>query len=215
VTTNAQFLTLTQWLSPAYPVGAFTYSHGLEAAIADGWITSAETLYAFLQDLLDHGAGRSDATFIAAAYRAPSQADLRSIDATARAFASTYERHVETSDQGAAFSKVTAALWPGLGEDLAYPVALGAAAAREDIPLVLASSLYLQAFVSNLASAAQRLMPLGQTKAQALVKDLAPLCEAVAEDTLEGDLDSLSTQTFLSEITAMRHETQSPRIFRT
>lgn len=211
MTTTDQILTLTQWLSPAYPVGAFAYSHGLEQAIADDLVTPG-TLAPWLTDILQEGTGQADATLIAAAYHAPDQATA--IDQTARAFAPCAERITETSRQGAAFCRTTSALWPSTDTSLTYPVALGAAAAREGLPLTLTLTLYLQAFASNLIAAAQRLMPLGQTAAQAILKDLTPTIETIAANTT-GDIASLTCQSFASDITAMRHETLQPRIFAT
>ena len=210
MTTDA-ILTLTQWLSPAYPVGSFAYSHGLEQAVADGRV-SPETLCAWLCDILEHGAGQADATLIAAAYDTPDKAP--EIDQIARAFAASAERLAETTRQGAAFCRTTSALWPSEDAALTYPVALGAAASREALPIGLTLKLYLHAFASNLVAAAQRLMPLGQTAAQAILKDLAMIIERVAANT-EPDLSRLSSQSFASDITAMRHETLEPRIFAT
>src|SRR3990170_5049958 len=66
---------LFAWLSPAFPVGAYSYSHGLEWAIEDGTVKDAETLEAWLADILRHGAGRTDAVLFAHAYRAAASGD--------------------------------------------------------------------------------------------------------------------------------------------
>lgn len=212
MTTSAQILTLTQWLSPAYPIGAFAYSHGLEQAVADGHVRDAQSLHIWLSDILSQGAGQTDATLIAAAHESPDQAER--IDQTARAFAPCAERLTEADRQGAAFCRTTSTLWPGPDTKLTFPVALGAAAARQNLPLDLTITLYLQSFASNLIAAAQRLMPLGQTEAQGLLRDLAPSFDAIAR-TATPDLNNLHSQSFLSDITAMRHETLEPRIFAT
>ncbi|MEZ5751994.1 MAG: urease accessory UreF family protein [Paracoccaceae bacterium] len=207
-------LTLTQWLSPAYPVGAFAYSHGLEGAVAAGWVRDAEVLEGWLRDVLDHGAGRNDALFLAAAYHADIAA-LAEIDTLARALAPSRERLLETDALGAAFGTITGALWGDGVQGLTFPVALGHAAAREGIALDLTTTLYLQAFASNLIAAGQRLLPLGQTKAQHILRALAPLFTTIAADTSGGDLAALSSTAFLADIASMRHETQYSRIFRT
>lgn len=215
MTAETDILTLTQWLSPAYPVGAFAYSHGLEAAVAAGWVTDGAGLAAWLDDVIRHGAGRNDATFLAAAYRAEGPADVAQIDATARAFAASKERLLETDRQGAAFCQVTAAIWGAEIDGLSYPVALGRAAALEGLPLALTQKMYLLAFASNLIAAGQRLLPVGQTEGQAILRALTPSCATTAEAAAAGDLATLSASAFLTDIAAMRHETQYSRVFRT
>ncbi|MDQ2090867.1 urease accessory protein UreF [Marimonas arenosa] len=213
--TSIGFLTLSQWLSPAYPVGAFAYSHGLEAAVDRGWVRDGEALEHWLEDVLLHGTGRSDALLLAAAFHAATDQDLAEIDATARAFAASRERLLETEQMGAAFCAVTAAVWAADLQGLTYPVALGRAARSEEIPLKLTATIYLQAFLSNLIAAGQRLLPVGQTAAQAMLRRLTPLCADVADETNDGDLERLSGSAFLSDIASMKHETQYSRIFRT
>lgn len=212
--TGAHLLTLAQWLSPAYPVGAFAYSHGLEAAIAHGQITDAETLEHWLGDVLDHGSGRCDAILLRAAYGAADAEALDLTDATARAFAASAERLRETVLQGAAFGETTRAVWGVDITDLTYPVAVGRACRLRAISVDLAAALYVQAFAGNLVSAAVRLVPLGQTDGQAVLSRLAPLCQQIAADTAETTLDDLQSTAFLSDIASMRHETLYTRLFR-
>ncbi|PSK82573.1 urease accessory protein [Limimaricola soesokkakensis] len=212
--TELQALTLARWLSPGYPVGAFAYSHGLEQAIADGRVLDCATLEDWLRDTLEFGAGRNDALLLVAAWRAD-EADLTGIDATARALAASRERVIETERQGTAFARTEAQVSGVAATPLAYPVAIGAAASRHGLPLRSTCALYLQAFAANLVSAAQRLMPLGQTEGQQLQSALAPLCARIAEEVEHGTLDDLSSTTFMGDIASMRHETQQPRIFAT
>ena len=205
---------LMQWLSPAYPVGAFAYSHGLEAAVADGTVKTGADLSLWLEDLLTHGGARSDALLLAAAYHADSQAALKDIDETARAFCPSAERLRETALQGEAFCRTTAAIW---GQDLSaltYPVALGYAAKQHSIPLELTQQMYLHAFVSNLISAGQRLLSLGQLEGQQRLSALSSLMRETAAATYAGDLALLSGASFAADIASMRHETQYSRIFR-
>ncbi len=212
MTTDA--LTLAQWLSPAFPVGAFAYSHGLEAAVAEGWVATGADLEDWLRDVLVHSAGRVDCTLIAAAWRG-NAADIAEIDALARALAPSSERLLETTAQGAAFGKVVAEVWGLDVRELTLPVALGRSAGIQGLDLALTQTLYLQGFASNLVAAGQRLMALGQTDGQAILKRIAPVYQVVADKTADGDLDTLSSSAFLSDIAAMRHEALEPRIFRT
>lgn len=212
--TDAQILTLTQWLSPAYPVGAFAYSHGLEAAADQDWVTDAPSLEAWLEDVIWHGAGRSDALLLAAAWQAESAQEIAQIDATARAFAASKERLLETAQQGASFALVTSDIWGGELSGLTYPVALGVAASCHGLPLALTQTMYLQAFLSNLVAAGQRLLPVGQTAGQAMLRRLSCTLPDLAQQTAHGDLDQLGATAFLSDIASMKHETQYSRIFR-
>lgn len=205
-------LTLAQWLSPSYPVGAFAYSHGLEWAVHSGDVSDARSLQAWLEAVVRHGAGTSDALFLAAAYRAD---DPGTIDATARAFAASAGRLRETVLQGEAFVRATNDLWGATLPSLTYPVAVGRAASLHTLPLHLTLQMFLQAFVANLSAAGMRLISLGQTEGQRVIKSLTPLCIEIAAVALEGSLDDLSTTNFICDLAAMNHETQYSRIFRT
>ncbi|MEO0944337.1 MAG: urease accessory protein UreF [Pseudomonadota bacterium] len=212
---DTDILTLSQWFSPNYPIGAFSYSHGLEWAAASGAVTDAASLKMWIEGVLQYGAGQSDALFLAASYWAASAKEISEIDALARAFTASAERLLETTAQGAAFCKATADIWRADLPELTYPVAVGRAARLEDLPLDLTAQMYLHSFVSNIVMAATRLAPVGQTEAQALIHELAPLCAEIAEQTETGDLEALSGTAFLADIQAMQHETQRSRIFRT
>lgn len=215
MTTDGHLLTLVQWLSPAFPVGAFAYSHGLETAMAEGRITGAEALFDWLAAILSHGSGRNDAILLRAAHGAATAQELRAVDAMARAFAASAERLSETDLQGAAFCQTVSDVWGADLANLTYPVAVGAAAARMSLPADLTAALYLQAVIGNLVSVAVRAIPLGQTEGQAVLARLTPLCQTVADQTRDSTLDDLAGTAFLSDICAMRHETLQPRIFRT
>ena len=207
-------LRLTQWLSPAFPVGAFAWSHGLEAALAEGRVTR-ETVNDWLEGVLEHGAGRADAALLAAAYRAGTEAELEEVDALARALAPSAERLAETVEQGTAFAATVSALWPEHPlPAMAYPVALGRAARLHDLPLDLTATLYLQAFIGNLCAAATRAMPLGQTEGQAILARLTARCEAVAQAALADAPEEIASASFAADVDAMRHEALYSRIFR-
>lgn len=213
--TDAHILTLTQWFSPAFPIGAFAYSHGLETAIKSGQIATSGDLQDWLSDVLEHGSGRNDCILLRAAYHCEDAAALDEVNAAAHAFAGSAERLKETTLQGAAFTKTTDTIWDGETPNCANPVAVGYTAQRMGLPITLTASMYLQAFASNLVSAAVRLVPLGQTEGQATLAALAPLCLKVAEDTKAAGIDDLHSTAFMSDIAAMKHETMEHRIFRT
>jgi len=206
-------LTLAQWLSPAYPVGAFAWSHGLEMAVRDGAVRDAETLADWLDVMLAEGAGRTDAILLVAAAGAEGAAlaDLAELAAT---LAPSRERLAETMGQGAAFAAVTRAVWGYDLPDMAYPVAVGRAARLAGLPPVPVAQVYLQAVASNLVQAGQRLMPLGQTAAQRVLAGLAGVCARVAEEAAEAGLDGIGGAAFAMDIASMRHEAMEPRMFR-
>lgn len=212
---SADILTLAQWFSPAYPVGAFSYSHGLEWAIDVGSVDDVKTLGAWVVDVIEHGTGRNDALFLAAAHQAETSQALVDIDQTCRAFAASSERLSETVQQGAAFCQVTSAIWSDMPEPLSYPVAVGHATRVQALDPVLAAAMYLHAFAGNLATVGMRLIPLGQTEGHGLIRALAEPCQRIAAETAHGSLDALSSSAFLADIAAMKHETQYSRIFRT
>ncbi|KIN63934.1 Urease accessory protein UreF [Sulfitobacter noctilucicola] len=210
---STDVLTLTQLLSPSFPVGAFAYSHGLEAAIDAGLVGDGLSLQDWLETLVSQGSAYSDAVFLNAAYAAP-RPEVAAIDMQARAFAASRERLLESDLQGAAFCDTLADVWGLELGRLTYPVAVGRAASELDIDPHLTTALYLQAFVGNLCAAAMRLVPLGQTGGQLVQAALKPLCLSVAERTKGAILADLYANSFLSDIMAMRHEKQYARVFR-
>ncbi len=218
-------LPLLIWLSPAFPVGAFAYSHGLEAAVEAGDITNAQTLQAWLEDLVRYGSLRADALLAACAWRAADAGDMAGvieINDLTLALAPSRERHLETTGQGNAFVTAVQASWPSdlMGElaqgaePVAYPVAVAVAAAAHGVPLPALLDAYLVAFAGNLVSAAVRLGPVGQTDGQKIIARLVPALREAAQMAASGTLDDLGSAALRSDIAAMRHETQYSRLFR-
>jgi urease accessory protein len=204
-------LTLTQWLSPAYPIGAFAWSHGLERAVQRGDVCDSEGLKNWLTDVLAHGAGRSDAILLCVAHGADDMTDVADLAAV---LAPSVERRMETLQQGAAFAATTRAVWNLDLPDMAYPVAVGRAAGLMGLPVEAVAQVWLQSFASNLVQAAQRLMPLGQTEGQRILAALAPICRDIGAQAAQSDLSAIGSSSFAVDIASMQHETQSPRIFR-
>ena len=213
MTDPATLLTLTQWFSPAYPVGAFAYSHGLEQAVAEGRVTDAASAEGWIGEVLTRGGPRSDVTLLGAAFAAEG-ATLDEIDALARALAPSKERLLESVQQGQSFAQTTRAIWGGDLPELSYPVAVGRAARLMGFAPATVATLYLHAFAANLVSAAIRIVPLGQTEGQAALARLSRLCPAIADEALQDTLDDIGSSAFLADIASMRHETLYSRIFR-
>lgn len=206
--TTDHLLTLTQWLSPAYPVGSFAWSHGLEQAVTAGQVTDAARLQDWLSVALEHGSGRTDAILLRAAHRGEDVAEL------AAALAPSRERRMETLQQGAAFAAITRAVWGLELRDAAYPVVVGQAAGRMGLPVVPVAQLFLFSFASNLTQVAQRLLPLGQTNGQIVLAALAPLCHRLGQEAAVLGVDDIGSGAFAIDIASMRHEMQEPRMFR-
>ncbi|WP_092646224.1 urease accessory protein UreF [Jannaschia faecimaris] len=204
---TTDLLRLTQWLSPAFPVSGYAYSHGLETAMAEGRVTDAASTAAWVRTVLTSGTGPLD---VWAIRRVMGGADPEEVAATLRARAGSAERWQETRDQGAAFCDVTNAMGEVPLSDLPLPVALGVRARGMDAGIV--AQLYLQAFAGQMVSAATRFLPLGQRAAQTLLRDLHPAIAAVAE---RNDTDPPGSAAALAELDAMAHEALQPRIFRT
>ena len=217
---------LMAWLSPAYPVGAFSYSSGLEWAVEAGDVTDARALAAWLTVIIGEGSGFCDAVLFAHAHRASAARDeqaLRSVAELAAAFAPSKERHLETSAQGNAFLEVTRAAWPCAALDrlteiwpgpYAYPIAVATAAAGHGIAVEPALAAYLHAVAANLVSAGVRLIPLGQTDGQRVIASLEPLIATTAGRALAARLDEVGAAAFRADLASQRHETQYTRLFR-
>lgn len=213
MTTEAHLLRLLTWLSPAFPVGAFSYSHGLETVIRDGTIADADTLSAWIAGLIEHGSGWTDAVLFKAAWEANAEG-LAEVAALAAALTPCLERRRETLGQGEAFL-IAARAWgpPPLSGAVAYPVAVAAVTAAANIPLETALTAWLHAFAANLVSVAVRAVPLGQTYGVAVIADLEPVILAAAARAAASSLDDLGASALLSDIAAMRHETLGVRLF--
>jgi urease accessory protein len=209
-------LRLMAWLSPAFPTGAFAYSHGLEWAVEVGDITNETTLQAWLNDVLSHGTGRTDTILLRHAHRAAAEPTaLQDIADLGCATASGRERQSESLDQGRAFM-LAAAPWgiPAAPERIPYPVAVGAVAGAHFVAEDTTAAAFLQAFTANLISAAVRLVPLGQTAGLRVLAALEPTILAIATATKSATLDDVGGGAFRSDLAAMRHETQYTRLFR-
>jgi urease accessory protein len=212
---TTETLLLLTWLSPAFPTGGYAYSHGIEHAVEAGDVRDEATAGDWTFAVIRDGAGRADAILLRHAHRARSEAALAELAELAAAAQPSAERRLETSAQGEAFGRA-AQVWGGSGDQaFAYPVALGAAAARCGVSEDAATLGLLHAFAANLVSACVRLVPLGQTAGLRIQATLAPTLLEVAAETAGESLEDLGSACFRSDIASMRHETQRTRLFRT
>jgi len=217
---------LMAWLSPAYPVGAFSYSSGIEWAVEAGDITDAETLRAWLAVMLGGGSGFCDAAFFVHAHRAVAANDdaaLRAVAELSAALVPSKERFLETTAQGRAFLDATRAAWPCPAVKrfatvwngaVALPVAVGVACAGHGIACEAALHAFLQALIANWISAGVRLIPLGQTDGQRVLAALEEAVATAATRALKTPLDDVGSCALRADLASMRHETQYTRLFR-
>ena len=219
---------LLAWLSPAFPVGSYSYSHGLEWAIEDGSVRDAATLAAWLTDVLRHGAGHNDAILFLEAWRAADADDRDSLQAIAEigaALQPSRERYLESTAQGRAFLAAVLAAWPhgrltrlaavlAPDEALPYPVAVAICAAAHGIPAAPALGALLHGFVANIVSAGVRAIPIGQTDGLRTVAELSAVIDEVIGAVATASLDDLGGAALRADIASMNHETQYTRLFR-
>ncbi len=220
---------LVSWLSPGFPVGAYAYSHGLESAVEEGRVHDEQSLLQWVDAIVTHGAGRNDAIFFCAAWRAVDRDDAAALVAgatLAEVHRGTAEMALESSAQGTAFADTVQACWTSpafdrwmvvlneSGRSVSYPIAVGVAAATAAIPVRSALLVYLQAFSANLISAGLRLVPLGQTAGQRIQAAQQATVITAAGAALDRSLDDIGFAAPLIDWTSAKHETQYTRLFR-
>lgn len=217
---------LFTWLSPAFPVGAFAYSHGLEMAVERGLVTRRDDVRRWITALTTQGSLRNDLLLLAEAHRATSHGDmsrLAAANALALAMQPSAERYLETTQQGGSFVTAIAAAWShegivscrsALDGDIAYAIAVGMAAGLHGIPLQPTLDAFAFAFTGNLTSAAIRLGVIGQTDAQIVVAASATSLRAAAQSAATGTLDDIFSATPSADLCSLEHETQYSRLFR-
>lgn len=210
-------LMLLTWMSPAFPVGGFAYSHGLETAIASGDIQSADDLAQWIAELLSRGSAWNDTVIFARSF----EDDPEDLNDLALALCSSHERRLESTHLGKAFAAAASIFLAlpttlvGEWDEVSYPVAAGVACREMGIGKSEALLAYLQGFTATLVSVAVRLVPLGQTAGLAVLRDLMSHVVETAKRAERASLDDLGSITLLADIAAMRHETLEPRVFRT
>jgi urease accessory protein len=219
------FLQLQAWLSPSFPNGAYSYSHGLEWAVEAGHVHDRPSLVDWLAADLCYGSGRNEAIFFSEAYRCvveSDQAGLTRVAELAAATRGTSEFALESSQQGTACLATLRQAWPHRILDVlaalsCQPVAavvLGARSAGERIPVRVALPAFLHSYVANLVIAGVRLIPLGQTDGQLAISALEHAVLSVSAQADCATLDDLGSAGFMVEFASMAHETQYTRLFR-
>lgn len=228
---DGSLLRLLTWLSPAFPVGSFAFSHGLETAIADGLVRDEDALSTWIATVLEQGSGRTDGALLNAAFRAADSVDAERLAAVADradSFRATAELALESRTQGRAFLSAITAGWPELSAaaggllatlglrrpPAAYAVAVGAAAAVAGLDARQTLLGFLAAFSASLVSAGVRLVPLGQAQGLQVIAALEPTIVRTTDLAMHTDLGDLASATWMNDLCSARHETQTVRLFR-
>jgi urease accessory protein len=217
------------WLSPAFPTGSYSYSHGIEWAVEAGYIHGRESLVDWLEADLRYGSGRNEAIFFLEAWRCATEDDcekLFDVAELAAAFRGTSEFALESSQQAAACLATLRRVWPDrvveslfelLSERSVPPalaVVLGARAAGQGVPYGLALPAFLQSYIANLVTAAVRLIPLGQTDGQLAIAELEEPILATSVQAEQATVRDLGSAAFMVDFASASHETQYTRLFR-
>jgi len=223
------FLRLQAWLSPIFPTGSYSYSHGLEWAVEAGSVHDRASLVDWLSADLRYGSGRNEAIFFREAWTCAVLGDrsgLLEIAELAAAFRGTSEFALESAQQASACRSTLSQVWPDFLLDeiagalagrcisLSLAVVLGIRCASQEIPLVLGLSAFLQSYVANLVTAGVRLIPLGQTDGQAAIAALEDTVLATSADPATTAIHDLGSAAFMVDLASMAHETQYTRLFR-
>ena len=240
---NADRLTLMQYLSPAFPVGSYAYSQGLEQAITDGHVTDPASLCDWITAILTHGSARMDAILLAHGRRDAHVSDTappdtgpsdtgpsdtgpsdngppdngpsdNSLADLGYAYATSSERATEMREQGAAFGRVMATITGHSPPTLPYALAFAHATRTMDLPTEDILAAYLQALTAQLISVAVRFVPLKAADGQKLLTSLGPLITGLATTYATLPLSALSSATLGADLAQMRHETLDVRIYR-
>ncbi len=227
--TDAALYRLMTWLSPGFPVGGYSYSHGIEAAVEQGRIGDGDALRRWVGAIVAHGAGRVDAMVLRAAWQAVRDDDCAALVWAAEradAMRATAETALESTGQGQAFIATLLAVWPEprvarwvgalrrTGRPPAYAIAVGLAAAVASVPLRPTLVAYLHALAANLISAGVRLIPLGQTDGQRALAGLEMPVREAADQALTRPYRDLGSAAPMVDWTSISHETQYTRLFR-
>ena len=201
---------LLSWFSPNFPIGSYNFSHGLEAAIDMNFVNDIVSLENWITYLISYGSGRNDSILLSNTYQGKKINDL------AFALCTSKERWVETKQLGNAFCKNINENWSfNIGNNLAYPVAVGKAGAFFKIPLEQLLITFIQSFVSNLVSVGIKHIPLGHSDGQKILIKLLPTIKELALNYKDYDIDDAGTSAFMSDLTSMYHETLKNRIYQT
>lgn len=222
-------LRLQSWLSPAFPTGSYSYSHGIEWAVEAKHVYDRKSLVEWLEADLCYGSGRNEAIFFSEAWSCATKDDrarLFEVAELAAAFRGTSEFALESSQQATACIATLRHVWPDpllhwlsqrLAERRVRPslaVVLGIRSARQGVPSSLGLPAFLQSYIANLVNAGVRLIPLGQTDGQLAIAELENAVLTVSGLAKTATMHELGSAAFMVDLASAAHETQYTRLFR-
>lgn len=198
---------LLQLASPALPVGAYSYSGGLEAAVEAGLVKDASSAERWIGDVLEHSIGRFDAPLVLGLLSSPQrQEELNELYVASR---ETAELRAETLQMGYSLCRLLRGL--GMADvpegEVAFPTAFAFAARQWRLDAVQAVQAYLWSWLENQVMAAVKAIPLGQTEGQGILLRLGETLARYGEGEMTNFAPGLA-------ILSSRHETQYSRLFR-
>ena len=214
-------LRLFQLISPALPIGAFTYSQGLELAVETGWVSSKIEFESWLAGQLEHSIATLEIPLLARMMDAVEDGNSAQLLAHAKtliAWRETKELRLEEKQRGAALARLLPELGVTLSGDallacqLTQLAGMAQAAVKWQIPREKLYAGYLWSWLENAVMAGVKLIPLGQTQGQQTLQRMAPLLEHVVKE-LDVTSEPGSVTPALA-IASSRHETQYTRLFR-
>lgn len=222
--TNSNFLSILQLASPALPVGAYSYSEGLEMLVENGTIQNMNDLQDWLYSELKYGSIRIDGAVIKRALEAAKLGDLEALkkwNLWLSAVRDTEELRSGSWQMGRSLIQLLTKLVPeslplatAVGYPCNYAIAFGIASAIMQINTNTALLAYLHSWVNNLITAGVKLIPLGQTSGQELLLNLQPLLNKTMLEIIELEDDNLDCCSWGLSLASMQHETQYTRLFR-
>ncbi|WP_414567172.1 urease accessory protein UreF [Nostoc sp. CCY 9925] len=222
--TDSHFLNILQLASPALPVGAYSYSEGLETLVENARIANQEDLKHWLEAQLTYGAIRLEAAVIVRAEKSAKMGDVESLCSWNLWFSAareTEELRASSWQMGRSLIQLLGKIEPqivpitnAVGNPCNYAIAFGIALAHWQINIKAGLLAYLHTWANNLITAGVKLIPLGQTAGQQLLLDLQLLISNMALEILALEDEQLSCWSWGLSLASMQHETQYTRLFR-
>jgi urease accessory protein len=217
----AALLHLLQFASPALPIGGYSYSQGLEAAIEQGFVTGAASARAWIIAYLNDVMATWDAPLLWRLMQAFASADMEAVALWSERFIAsrdTHEFRAESIQMGYSLVRLLAELGVAdvsvLSDEVALPTAFACAVAALDIPPVDALLAWLFSWAENQVLVCVKSVPLGQVAGQRLLLSLGADIERAALQAQTLPDEALSNWAPGLSMLSMQHEVQHGRLYR-
>ena len=201
---------LQTWFSSSFPIGSYSYSHGIEAMINDKIILRSNDVLDFIEGSIFHGTCKNDFILIKLTYEGFDLNDF------SLALSASKERKLETQYMGNAFRKVLGESWGfELPKDTSFPIGIAKAGINFNIPLYQLSLFYMQSFVSNLINICVKHIPLGQKTGQDCILKSMTMIEKFMEKANDYTIEDIGSVTYFSDLYSIKHENLITRVYST